>query len=273
MRTLMAILLFLAFGMSHVKAQEESGSFSLETSGPPPTIDLTETTEEDEEIQSAPEKKKRKRKVFYGIKTKRYFTKRGQGDNAIYEEFYYPKKPVDPVPFVTDIHWYDPQRKQIRVGGRISEDGVILHGPYRKIQGEQILEEGIFYKGAKHGRWTEYSRNDILTNKEKYIKGWPKESRVNYYDYERTKLREIIPIVHGEKHGTYYMFFENGRVAIKGEYKYDRKVGVWTEYHVDRNSRKREIMYAADPYDKNFRPYIRREWDNRSRLIYESNRQ
>lgn len=268
---MLRILLFLIVLSYPLLSQEGGGDIDFENVGPPPTVNLSEIVGEDEEDEESKPKKKRKKKVFYGIKTKKYFTKKGYGNNITYEQFYYPKKPVEPVPYVQEIYWYDLRRKQIRVGRNIDEEyGVVLHGPYQKVRDEQVLEKGIFYYGAKHGRWTKYSRNDILLDKEKYIKGWPKESRVSYYDIERTKLRELIPVEYGKKEGTYYLFFENGNIAVKGYYSLNEKVGIWTEYHSHRTARKREIQYSRDPYNDDFRPYIRREWDSRGKLIYEA---
>ena len=74
-----------------------------------------------------------------------------------------------------------------------------MHGPYKRMVGEQIIEEGIYYKGTKHGRWTEYDRHDILVDKRKYYKGWQKESKVKYYDDKQTKLKEVVPILYGKR--------------------------------------------------------------------------
>src|SRR5690606_41234712 len=67
-----------------------------------------------------------------------------------------------------------------------------------------------------------------------YFRGWPKESVVSYYDLERTKMKEITPIEFGEKDGYYFRFFENGQIAIMGEYQWDQKIGDWTEYYPNR---------------------------------------
>ena len=42
----------------------------------------------------------------------------------------------------------------------------MMHGPYKKRVGDQIIEEGIFYYGLKHDRWLRYNSSDILQNKE-----------------------------------------------------------------------------------------------------------
>ena len=239
----------------------------------PMTLNMEKEIELSEEAKDARKRaeKRRKKKVFYDLKTKKGFVRRGYGDNYELEIFYYLKEPPEVDPYVPEIWWYDFTRKQTRNTGDFREkNGVVLHGPYKRLIGEAVVEEGIFYKGAKHGRWTQYDRNDVLIDKRKYFKGWPKESQVRYYDKKRTKLKEVIPIVYGVKEGFYYYYHENGAVAVKGEYKEDTKVGKWTEYYDFMNRRKKEIQYPSDPYDESYVPFISREWDRRNRLVYQA---
>lgn len=238
----------------------------------PLTINMENEIKLSEEAKDARKRKeeKRNRKVFYGLKTKKGFVRRGVGENVELEIFRYVKDFKETDPYVPEIYWYDYSRKRIRSSGEIEGKGVVLHGPYKRYIGEQLIEEGIFYKGAKHGRWTTYDRNDVLMSKIKYYKGWPKESQVRYYDDKRTKLREVIPIVYGKKDGMYYYFHENGEVAVKGEYKEGVKIGKWTEYYPFMRRMKKEIQYPSDPYDKSYQPFISREWDRSSKLVYEA---
>ena len=263
-------LLFTLCSASGIHAQDENPpaeerQFTIDT---PVTIDLEGDEEEAERAE--PKKKKVKKRVYYGLKTKKGFTKVGFGDNTTLELFHYLKVPVDPDPYVQNVYWYDFKRKQIRRSKNINKDyGVILHGPYKKMRGEQVLEEGIYYIGTKHGRWMSYDRNDIVVGKKKYYKGWPKESLVKYYDEERTRLKEIVPVEFGKKEGTYYYFFENGDIAVMGNYANDVKVGKWVEYYPVRSRRKKEIAYPDDPWDKHSKPYILKEWDLQGRVLYD----
>ena len=100
--------------------------------------------------------------------------------------------------------------------------------------------------------------------------GWPKESLVSYYDKDRTKIKEIIPIEFGEKEGNYYYFFENGLIAVQGEYHFNNKVGKWLEYHFNTQRRKKIIQYSDDPFDKNTLPYTWREYDKKGKIVYEN---
>jgi len=255
----------------NIFGQTEDGFSLIEES--PLTLNMEHEMELSEEAKDAQKRKekRRKKKVFYGLKTKKTFTRRGAGDRVELETFHYLKEFKDVDPFVPEIWWYDFTRKRIRNSGKIEDKrGVILHGPYRKIIGEQIVEEGIYYKGTKHGRWTKYDRNDILMEKRKYYKGWQKESKVRFYDDKQTKLKEVVPILYGKKDGMYYYFHENGTVAIRGEYKEGVKVGKWTEYYSFMRRRKKEIQYPSNQYDATYQPFISKEWDRSSKLIYEA---
>lgn len=236
----------------------------------PLTIDLNEKEEEEEEKP----KKKRKRNVFYDVKTKKAYAKSGFGRNEKIEIFHILKKWEDPDPYVRDIYWYEYKSKSVKKGGTPDpEKGMLLHGPYRVEKDDEIIEEGIFYKGTKHGRWNTYRKMYdylVLARKEKYVKGWPKESKITYYDREATQVKEVIPIEYGKKEGNYYLFFPSGQVAVRGEFQYDEKVGSWTEYYPLRQRRKKQIQYAPDPWTTDeFDPYIAQEWNKEGKLIYE----
>jgi len=258
------------FGPAILLAQDENPpvqerQFTIDT---PITIDLEGDEEKAERAE--PKKKKVKKGVYYGLKTKKGFTKIGFGDNTTIELFHYLKVYEEPDPYVQNIFWYDFRRKQIRRSKNINRDyGVILHGPYKKMRGEQILEEGIYFVGTKHGRWMSYDRNDLVVDKRKFYKGWPKESLVKYYDEERTKLKEVIPVLFGKKEGLYYYFYENGDIAVTGSYSNDEKVGKWVEYYSIRRRRKKEIVYPEDPWDKINKPYILKEWDLQGKTRYD----
>lgn len=230
------------------------------------TVNLAEK-EEEEAVEA--KKKKRKKNEFYGLKTRKGFTKKGFGDREVITLFRYLKEYKDPNPYIRDVYWYDTESGQIKVSSNIKKENArILHGPYKRILGDQIIEEGIFYIGTKHGRWTEFNSNDILLSKSKYSKGWPKESAITYYDLKGKHIKEVIPIEYGEEEGTYYYFYDNGQVAVIGEYQYGEKVGVWREYYKDRARRKKEVQFKKDPFQKDFKPYILREWDESGRLVY-----
>ena len=179
-----SVVCLLLFLVSFADAQDKKeiigkeGQFTFETEKPYKLLELDEKTSE----PIVTKKKKPKRNTFYGIKARKSYTRKGVGDKTITELFYVLKRPDQPTSFVRDIYWYDFTRREIRRTGNFDpKKGVLLHGPYKKMQGTVVLEEGIFYKGAKHGRWMKYDRRDILDDKEKYYKGWPdrKSTRLN----------------------------------------------------------------------------------------------
>ena len=219
--------------------------------GMDPNGDLPTTVNLAEEEEVEAKKKKRKKKVFYDLKTRKGFSRKGFGDNEIVTLFHYLKEYKDPNPYIRDIYWFDTESQQIKVSSNIDKENArILHGPYQRILGDQVIEEGIFYIGTKHGRWTEFNRNDILVNKEKYIKGWPKESEVSYYDTEGKHVKEVVPIEYGEEEGAYYYFHDNGQVAVIGEYQFGEKVGVWKEYYKNRARRKKKFSIKKIHFKK-----------------------
>ena len=263
-----AVLSLFIF-ISHLavaQEEEQDQRFTIDT---PVSLDF----QREEETINTPKKKKPKKKVYYGIKTRKGFTKKGIGERVTYELFYYLKTPEKPETFVRDIYWFDYTRKEIRKTSTFDPSkGVLLHGPYEKRQGSILLEKGIYYKGTKHGRWMKYNRDSTLVDKERYFRGWPKESLVSYHDPTTyKKMKEIVPVEYGEREGFYYMFFENGKIAVAGEFQWDQRVGDWVENYPD-GKRKRIITYPKEPFDKNLKPFIRMEWDEGGKEIYRNNK-
>jgi antitoxin component YwqK of YwqJK toxin-antitoxin module len=84
-------------------------------------------------------------------------------------------------------------------------------------------------------------------------------------------MKEIIPIEFGEKEGYYYRFHESGMVAVTGEYRWDQKVGDWTEYYPN-NKRKKIITYQKEAFDEEVRPYVKVEWNDKGKEIYRSSK-
>jgi len=267
--------LFFILGLASINvvlAQEEESIQSLfETKYDSPlTINLDEEVEDEEEIPKKKKKKKNK-KIFFGIKTKRGFTKTGYGNRQIVELFHYLKDKdyAGPDEYVQNFYWYDFKKKRIVNSTRINREYAgVLHGHYVKKLDEQVLEEGFYYKGTKHGRWVEYNRHDILMDKKNFWKGWPKESLMSYYDFEKTQLKEVIPVHYGEKSGNYYAFHESGVIAVTGQYKFGHKIGVWREYYVNQRI-KREVIYPEDPFDFETSPIITKEWAVDGKLLYD----
>jgi len=269
MRHFIFSLLFISiFSVRNSQAQEpdEDGFTTIST---PLTIDLDKNVE-DETFTA--KKKKPKKNFYFGLKTKKGFTTKGRGKSEDLILFNYLKTNQAVDPYVRDIYWYDTEQKKVKKTRRFDpKKGVLLHGPYTVRRADVILEEGIFYIGTKHGRWIRKTVKDILVDKEKYYKGWPKESLVRYYDPStRTKIKEIIPVEYGKKEGNYFYFFEDGSIAVSGEYKYNHKVGKWTSYYQKpRGRRNREIQFRKKPTNDKFVPYINKEWSKAGKVIYD----
>lgn len=272
MRYLLFLITCIGFGVClHAQDAQSLDDLFKVNYETPLTIELDEGGLEAEEDPTKKKKKKKKNpKIFWGIKTKRGYTKTGFGERTVVELFHYLKDKdyVEPDPYARDYYWFDFKKKKITNSVRHKrENAGVLHGHYKKMMGEQVLEEGYFYKGMKHGRWVRLNRHDILQDKEIYWKGWPKESRLAYYDYERTKLKEMIPVHFGEKDGEYFAYHANGNLAVVGHYKFDNRVGIWREYY-DNQRVKREVQYPLEPFDK-ARPIILKEWDKKGNVIYD----
>lgn len=277
------VIAFFLAGFSALAQDGETLDDLFETKYETPlTIDLENGVEEEEtdeyakdEDESDKKKKKVNPKIYYGIKTKRGFAKTGFGNRTVVELFFMLKDKdyVDPDPYARDFYWYDFKKKKIVNSTRVKKGYAgVLHGHYTKKLGDQVLEEGYFYKGMKHGRWVRYNRHDILQDKEIYWKGWTQQSKLSYYDFDRSQLKEVIPIHYGEREGEYFAYHSNGNLAVIGHYKFDQKVGIWREYYP--NTRvKREVKYPLEPFDFDSPPVIIKEWDEEGHIIYDRSKQ
>ena len=228
-----------------------------------PRLDLTpDSTEE-----VSKKKEKKKKKVFFGLKCRKGFTKTGRRQKLAIETFYYLKEFKLPDPYVKDIYVLDIKTRKIIEVNELQEKDKnkyrILHGPYKRTVGDQVVEQGIFYIGMKHGRWEKYGKNFILMDKTKYHKGWQRDAEMTYYDLDKKKIQEVKPYKYGTLNGTYYHFLENGQILEHGKYKDDVKIGLWIEYYKDKARRRKETQYPRDPYvEDQFEPFVLNEWDD-----------
>jgi hypothetical protein len=243
----------------------------------------------DSTLKQAKKKKKQKRNLFYGKKARKGYTRDGIEEKQVVELFYVLKKNIEPTGYVDEIYVWDLSKGKV-VKVRKEElsklkNYKILHGPYTKYIAGRMMETGIFYVGTKHGRWekykwekkwwepapaNKYSRVEnlqpILIGKTKYYKGFQKEAKITYYDFDRTKVKEVVPFEFGEKTGDYYYFLENGQVLTKGHYAEGKKIGTWIEYFEDKNKKKRETQYPKDQWEVK-EPVIMKEWNHKGEMI------
>lgn len=213
---------------------------------------------------------------YEGLPMLKAYTKLGSGDRTIVEEFYILKNNNDarPLPYVREVFRY--YQRTGRVTSSIVKDedkGLLLHGPYKRYQNGDLVEEGSYYAGMKDGRWERYDANFMLLDKTHWQRGVPAESKLTYYDSTHRKIKEIIPVEYGKVKGTYFAFHENGLLAEEGKYDNGVKVGRWTEFYPinpsGRRMRRKLTQYASDQWDTIFEPYTISEWDEKGKITYE----
>ncbi len=270
MRILFIFLILLLFSLEGSHAQKKGKVFISEDTKP--TLDLNPEEEEEEEEKK---KKKRKKKTFYGYKTRRAFTPQvTRGRKTIIETFYVLKTYDQPDPYVKEIYYYDVRKKKLKTAraNKVVNDPKImriLHGPYQRMVNKTIVESGIFYLGSKHGRWEMYNLDSAMVDKQIFYKGWPQESEISYYDIERTQVKEVVPVKWGERSGDYVFFNSNGTLRITGKFAHDKRIGKWRLYHADIQKRHMEVQYAKNPYIKDHKPLVLREWDRNGKQVYD----
>ncbi|UJP64976.1 toxin-antitoxin system YwqK family antitoxin [Mongoliitalea daihaiensis] len=236
----------------------------------PTTLPLLLFEDEEKKEKDRSEKKKVKKNIFYGERTTKARTKQVFRNQIFWEFFHIVNVKREADPYIRDVYWFDRSEKIVRKEKWDPSKGQLLHGPYEKYIDETLVESGHYYFGTRHGTWMFFDGKSILTDKLHFSEGWPKDSRISYYDRETNQIEKLIPIEYELAEGNFFHFHESGQVAVTGEYRYGEKVGLWTEYW-DQNSktvRKREIQYQEQPFTKNFRPFIRAEWDKDGNLIY-----
>lgn len=221
-------------------------------------------------------KKKSAKTEYEGLSMIKAYTKLGSGDRTVVEEFYVLKDndAAKPAAYVRDVFRYYPRNG--RVSSSVVRDegaALLLHGPYKRYQNGNLVEEGFYYAGMKDGRWEKYDANFMLLDKVYWNRGVPAESRLTYYDSTHRKIKEIVPVEYGKIKGTYMAFHENGLLAEEGKYENGVKVGRWTEYYPinpgGRRMRRRLTQYAADQWDTEFESYVITEWDEKGKVVYE----
>ena len=220
------------------------------------------------------EKRKWKRREFYGRKTKKQYTKKPFRGGAEVELFYVLKEWEDPDPYVEDIYWFDTRTARLREGRLRKRDkpyAQILHGPYERIRNGFLVEEGQFFFGTKHGRWMLYSGDEDmeLVRKDKYYKGYYRESLISYLTPEREKVKEVVPIKNGRKHGRYLKYYENGQLAVKGDYDFGQRVGLWYYYYKTEDGRKHRKK--VERYPPNF--HVRKKNKYEPHVVVEYNKE
>lgn len=217
-------------------------------------------------------KVKLKKNEFLGIKTKKGVIRGRKGNKTSVEKFHYLNEYKSPPKYIEDKYFFvnEKKKRQVIVSDKDAvSNGKLLHGAYLKIINGNIREQGFYYLGVKHGRWETYDENFNLISKRHYVKGFPKDSKFEYYDEKKGKLKEIIPIYNDFKDGMYLSFYPSGRISEQGEYQDGEKIGKWREFYDNDNiRRKKEIMYPKKAFDPKAKPpTVIREWDTKGKLL------
>jgi len=280
MKKLIYLLFVVLFFITSLGfGQEKSTKVEVDSSGveentllPTSTPVLLFSDAEENLKEEKKEKRKKKKKNFYfGEKTRKGLIKNSFRDQVTYQYINYTTRNKKIDPYIRDIFWYDTKNKAIKSGGFNPSQGYLLHGPYEKRIGENVVETGMYFYGTKHGRWMSFDTKNILLDKRKYSEGWPKASRITYYNRDERKIEKLTPIEYDLEEGNFFHFYPDGQVAVAGEYKFGERIGIWTEYwprENDKTVKKREIQYQNEALNNVFKPYIRGEWDTEGSLIY-----
>lgn len=227
------------------------------------------------EVDTIPDAELKKKKNYYfGVRTRKSFTRIVAQTSLTFETFNVLREPAKVDKYVRKVFYHDAKKGQIlNAEGRGQTLNRLLHGPYKKTVNDIVVVEGMYFYGAKHGTWM-YQRSDsTLYAKEHFHKGWFKDSKITYYDeVGKTKVKEVIPYQYGKKEGEYYLFFESGNVAVRGNYEFNKKVGVWDEFHnlpgVVRY--KKQVQYPPQFYLKGFQPFVMNERNRNSTVVYKT---
>ncbi|MCP2043146.1 toxin-antitoxin system YwqK family antitoxin [Pontibacter sp. HSC-36F09] len=239
-----------------------------------PIVQIGDSLDKVEEKQPKKRKKKADKRYFMGDRVARGFVKTGgRGPREVIESFSYLVEFQQPDPYAPEKYYYDTKRRKLyKTRGELDpEQHKVLHGPYKKEQGGEVVEEGYFYVGTKHLRWERYNRDGILLAKEHFEKGYLRDAVVKYYEGTK-KIKEVIPYAYGEVQGTYYRFYENGQLEWMGQYQKGRKVGLWVKHFDFRARRQFEYQYPKTPYEPQAEPVLVKQYDRHGTLIYEKDK-
>lgn len=250
--------------------QDKSDDFKAET--------LPDLGLKVKKIKEDLKEKLRNKNEYEGIKIEKRIAQYGNGNKLTMEEFNVLNDDAEISMYAREIRWFDfkMQRTSTAVIKNM-EEAAILHGPYKKYIGEDLVEEGFFYLGTKHGRWARYGKefdNDfVLLDKTTYKKGYLANSKITYYDTDNKKLKEVMPMNMGKQSGEYVEYYASGNLKTEGHFDDGRQTGKWIEYHEfgkTNGRRKKETMHGKDKFDTEFESFIIREFDNNGQLTFEN---
>jgi antitoxin component YwqK of YwqJK toxin-antitoxin module len=249
------------------------GAPKLSTAGRKTVLTKAEEKAAKDEEKAAQRKKPTKKKIFLGERTKKAFVKSGpKGRNQVIEIFYYLKTFQQPNPMAPARYYYSAKKHRIykATGELDASTDKVLHGPYKKMQNNQVLETGYFALGTRHLRWEKFDTKGTLTAKTHYEMGFPRDANISYYDAGRTMLREVVPYVNGKLEGDYVKYRNDGQREWTGQFENGRRVGEWTNYWDYKNYRHYVYQYGETGYEPEVEePELIREYSHGGSVIYD----
>ena len=229
-----------------------------------------------EKEKAAKRKPKKKKNVFLGQPIKKGYAKSGpKGKKQIIETFYYLKTFQEPDAYAPGRYYYDSRKHHIyKATGELDpKTSLVLHGPYKKMQGGKVVETGYFNVGTRHLRWEQLTPDNILRDKVHYEKGFPRDAVITYYDTDHKKLKEVVPYVNGDLEGDYVRYLENGRRDWDGQFENGKRVGEWVNYWGFRSVKDRRhyvYAYGESGYDPEVaEPELVQEYNRNGVLIFD----
>jgi len=255
-------------------ADSLKGKPSLSTARKAGLTKEQERAAKDAEKSAQRQGKKKKKNIFLGEKIKRAYAKSGpKGRNQFVEVFYFLKYPKTLNAYAPAHYYYDTKKHKILKLAAVEDEEPtlrILHGPYKKLQNNKVLETGYYALGTKHLRWERFDKNGVLLTKIHYEMGFPRDANVSYYGEDRSLINEVVPYVNGKLEGDYAKFLINGQADWRGQFENGHRVGIWTKYWGFRNRRHYEYQYAESGYDTEVaEPELVREYNRNAVIIYD----
>ncbi len=253
------------------KSKEELKKFKTESQGVLNDLGIHQIGKS---ISKGIKKKLTPKDEFEGVKIEKRIFTYGSGNRATTEDVSVIKYVEDEKvsPYLQEVWWFDvTQNRIVNTPLKDAKNPQICHGPYKKYVNQELVEEGFFYQGGKHGRWEKYGPENTLEDKAHYRYGFPSESKITYYDADQKKIKEVIPVVFGKIRGQYLSFFPNGLLAMEGKLDDSVRIGRWREYHEKgaAGRLKKEWRYGKDKFD-NFEPVLIQERDAQAKIIYQN---
>ena len=227
----------------------------------------------DDEKANQRKPRKKKKNVFLGDRIKRAYVKSGpKGKNQIIEVFYYLRTFQQPNPMAPARYYYSAKKRKIfkATGELDAAADKVLHGPYKKLQNNKVLETGYYALGTKHLRWERFDTKGALVAKSHFEMGFPRDANMSYFDTKGTMLKEVVPYVNGKLDGDYVRYLADGQREWTGQFENGRRVGEWTNYWGYKNYRRYVYQYGESGYEPEVaEPELVREYSHGGSVIFD----